>query len=50
MFWGLNGILYAQPIADVLSGVVTILMAIPLHRKLNEMQKKTAEVNADTIR
>lgn len=48
--WGLNGIVYAQPIADVLSGFVTVLMAISLHRKLNEMQKKTAKVNAYTIR
>lgn len=33
--WGLNGILYAQPIADVFSAILTIFMAIPLHRKLN---------------
>ena len=42
MFWGLNGILYAQPIADVLSATITVFMAVPLHRKLNEMQKQTA--------
>ena len=41
-FWGLNGILYAQPIADVLSTAITIFMAIPLHKKLKEMQKKAA--------
>lgn len=35
--WGLNGILYAQPISDVLSGVITVCMAIPLHRKLKKM-------------
>lgn len=35
--WGLNGIMYAQPIADVLSAVITVFMAIPLHKKLNEM-------------
>lgn len=29
--WGLDGILYAQPIADVLSAVITIFMAISLH-------------------
>ncbi|MDE6853166.1 MAG: MATE family efflux transporter [Lachnospiraceae bacterium] len=44
MFWGLNGILYAQPIADVLSAIITVFMAIPLHRKLNEMQKQTATI------
>ena len=37
MFWGLNGILYAQPIADVLSATITVFMAVPLHRKLNKM-------------
>lgn len=31
---GLNGVLYAQPIADILSAVVTILMAAHLHREL----------------
>lgn len=34
--WGLNGIIYAQPIADVLSALLTVFMAIPLHRGLNE--------------
>lgn len=33
--WGPNGILYAQPIADVLAAAITALMAIPLHRRLN---------------
>lgn len=30
--WGLNGILYAQPIADIVSAVITAFMAIPLHK------------------
>lgn len=30
--WGLNGILYAQPIADIISAVITAFMAIPLHK------------------
>ena len=45
--WGLNGIMYAQPIADVLSAVITVFMAIPLHKKLNEMQKQTAAINTN---
>ena len=45
--WGLNGILYAQPIADVLSAIVTVLIAIPLHKKLNEMQQQTATITTD---
>ena len=31
---GLNGILYAQPVADALSAAVTVCMAISLHRKM----------------
>ena len=31
---GINGILYAQPIADVLSAVITIFMAWQIHREL----------------
>ena len=38
--WGLSGVLYAQPIADVLSAIITALMAIKLHHEL-----KTAEVS-----
>lgn len=33
--WGMNGILYAQPIADVLSAVVTVFMTVHLHKELN---------------
>ena len=47
--WGLNGILYAQPIADVLSAVITVFMAIPLHKKLNEMQKQTSAISTKDI-
>ncbi len=43
--WGLNGIMYAQPIADMLSAAITVFMAIPLHKKLNEMQKQTSAIN-----
>lgn len=46
MVWGLNGILYAGPIADVLSAIITVFMAIPLHRKLNDMQQQTAAIGA----
>ena len=47
MVWGLNGIMYAQPIADVLSAVITVFMAILLHRELNEMQRHTAAISTD---
>lgn len=36
LLWGLNGILYAQPAADVLSFIITILMAFRLHKELRK--------------
>lgn len=32
VFWGINGILYVQPIADLLSAIITIFMALHLHK------------------
>ncbi|WP_304965588.1 MATE family efflux transporter, partial [uncultured Oscillibacter sp.] len=32
--WGLSGVLYAQPIADIISAIVTVVMAVRLHRGL----------------
>ena len=32
--WGLSGVLYAQPIADIISAIVTAVMAVRLHREL----------------
>lgn len=36
--WGLNGVLYAQPAADVLTAVVTVFMAWGLRRELDAGQ------------
>lgn len=47
--WGLNGILYAQPIADVLSAVITVFMAIPLHRSLNSAERNQKEAESNHI-
>lgn len=33
-FWDINGILYAQPIADIFSAIITIFMALHLHKEL----------------
>lgn len=38
--WGLNGVLYAQPIADVISAIVTVFMATRLHRELKAAEAK----------
>ena len=32
--WGLNGVLYTQSIADIISAIVTVVMAVRLHREL----------------
>ena len=37
---GINGILYAQPIADVFSAVITIFMAWQLHRELRVTEEQ----------
>ena len=36
--WGIDGILYAQSIADVISGIITIFMALQLHGELTEAE------------
>ena len=34
--FGLDGIIYSQPVADILSGAVTVIMALRLHKELNK--------------
>ena len=46
MVWGMNGILYAQPIADVNSVVITVFMALHLHRE-SSMAEKQAMSNSE---
>lgn len=36
---GINGVLYAQPIADVLSFIITVFMALDLHKKLSKEER-----------
>lgn len=40
MAWGMNGILYAQPIADVISVIITVFMALHLHQELSVAEKQ----------
>ena len=49
MIWGLNGILYAQPVADVLSTIITVFMAIHLHRELNEAEKQATIAGTNEV-
>lgn len=43
---GLNGVLYSQPVADVLSAIVTVFMAMHLHRELAVKQTELAPIGA----
>lgn len=46
--WGLSGILFAQPIADILSAVITVLMAVPLHQDLTRKIPGSADPNVNS--
>ena len=48
MFFGLNGILYAQPIADVISAVITVYKAKNLHKELAVAEKHILSDNVNT--
>ena len=40
MAFGLDGIIYAQPAADILSAVITVFMSYSLHKEWSEISKK----------
>lgn len=46
--WGLNGILYAQPIADVFSVIVAIFMSIQLRKELAKLHPLTFETEVSS--
>jgi Na+-driven multidrug efflux pump len=47
LFWGLDGILYAGPIADLSSGVIVALFILPEMRKLDrQVQEEDARAAA----
>lgn len=47
---GLNGVILAQPVADVLSFVITIIMAVRLHRELNAARDRKPLTEHDSNR
>lgn len=47
VIWGMNGILYTQPIADVISAIITAFMALYLHRELAEAEALIGLEKAD---
>ena len=47
---GLNGVILAQPVTDVLSFVITIIMAVRLHRELNAARNRKPLTEHDSNR
>ena len=39
---GLNGVIYSQPVADVLAAIITVFMALNLHKKLSAEESRMA--------
>ncbi len=44
--WGLNGLLYAQPVADVISAIVTLFMAAHIHKQLAAEEENTKKADS----
>lgn len=42
-YWGLNGVLYAQPVADVFATLMTLLFAVRIHREIGHQSHLTTE-------
>jgi putative MATE family efflux protein len=42
-YWGLNGVLYVQPIADVFATLMTLLFAVRIHREIGHQSHLTTE-------
>ena len=47
VIWEMNGILYAQPIADVISAIITVFMALHLHKELAKAEALTSIEKAE---
>ena len=41
LLWNINGILYAQPISDIISAVITVFMGVHLHGELDLLRRLT---------
>jgi Na+-driven multidrug efflux pump len=44
MLWGLNGVLYAQPIADVIATMIAAFMSMRLYKELGTVQSNSISV------
>ena len=45
VFFGLNGVILAQPVADILTVLLTVLITLPLNRRLKGLQKNEENTN-----
>lgn len=43
LLWNINGILYAQPISDIISAVITVFMGVHLHGELDLLKNLRQE-------
>lgn len=43
LLWNINGILYAQPISDIISAVITVFMGVHLHGELDLLKSLRQE-------
>lgn len=42
-YWGLNGVLYAQPVADIFATLMTLFFAVRIHREISHQSHLTTE-------
>ena len=42
-YWGLNGVLYAQPVADVFATLMTLFFAIQIHKEIGHKSHLTTK-------
>ncbi len=42
-YWGLNGVLYAQPVADVFATLMTLFFAVQINREIRHKSHLTTE-------
>lgn len=43
--WGMNDVLYAQPIADAVTAMITVFMATRLHKELAAAEVRTPKIS-----
>lgn len=49
LIWDMNGIIYAQPVSDVLSAIITVFMALNIHKHLKLLSEKPMNIDTTTV-